>query len=186
MTYLPALYRQKDYPHVTEAEAKAIWLEAKTREIRLFIKILWFTGLRLAEVLNLKAGNLIAEGIDYSLRITRVKKRNPEPEVLPIPRDLGLDIREYIQDADLRPSAKLFSKHENAYRYQVKQCAKRAGIERWQEIHPHCFRHGFIYHKAHQGLHPYLVSRLAGHGSLQVTLGYYHPSQDDLRKAMNL
>lgn len=184
MTYLPAIYHEKDYPHVTEDEAKAIWLEAKSKRIRLFIKVLWFTGLRLCEVLTLKASSLKLDGLDYSLRVIRAKKRKPKPEELPIPKDLGLDIRDYIDSADLRPSDKLFAGHENAYRYQVRECARRAGLENWKDTHPHCFRHGFIYHKARQGLHPYVVSRLAGHGSLQVTLGYYHPTQDDLRKAM--
>lgn len=185
MTYALTIYHPKDYPHVTEAEAEAIWLEARTR-VRVFVKVLWFTGLRLNEVLKLKARDLSREGLDFSLTVTRSKKRKPKPEQLPIPRQLGLDLDDYIEAADIKPSAKLFPGHENSYRYQLKQCARRAGLPNWPEIHPHSFRHGFIYHKASQGVHPFLLSWLSGHSSPQVTFGYYRPSLDDMRRAMEV
>jgi integrase len=172
------------YPHVDEAEAKAIWLEAKTQRYRVFIKTLWFTGLRLAEVLSLKAGDLTRQGLNFSLKIVRVKRKKPMPENLPIPRELGLDIADYIQAADLKPSAKLFPGHRTTYQYQVKVCAKRAGLPNASRIHSHSFRHGFVYHKASQGIHPYILTKLVGHSSLPMTLQYYQPTEDDLRRAM--
>lgn len=184
MTYLPVVYQLKQYPHVTEAEAKAIWLEAKIQKARLFIKILWFTGLRLCEVLQIKAKDLHREGLDFSLTITRAKRKKPIAEDLPITRQLGLDIADYIQSLDIKPSAQLFPGHENTYRYQIHECARRANLSNWRDIHPHCFRHGFVYHKANQKIHPYILSKLVGHSSLQMTLSYYQPTEADLRQAM--
>jgi integrase/recombinase XerD len=186
MTYLPALSgtQIKEYSHVNEREATMIWSEAKQLHIRCFIKTLWFTGLRISEVLRLVARDVRRTGIDYSLSITRSKKRKAQPELLPIPRELGQALDDYIQSADLNPSGRLFSSHENAYRYQVHQLARKAGIENWQKIHPHSFRHGFVYDKASKGVHPYILSKACGHSSLGITLQYYQPSEADLRQAM--
>lgn len=71
MSYLPSLPGQtiKEYPHVTEAEAELIWTEAKTPRIRCFVKTLWFTGLRISEVLRLTVRDVRRTGLDYSLFI---------------------------------------------------------------------------------------------------------------------
>jgi integrase len=186
MTYLPVVRSDpsKVYSHVIEDQAQLIWAEAKSPRVRCFIKSLWFTGLRISEVLRLHSKDLIRRGLDYSLNITRSKKLKANPEVLPIPRELGQALDDYIQSADLKPSAPLFPGHENSYRYQIRECARRAGIENWQTIHPHSFRHGFVYDKAQKGIHPYVLSKLTGHSSLSITLQYYQPTEADLRAAI--
>ena len=54
-----------------------------------------------------------------------------------------------------------------------------------REISPHQFRHGRAYHLVAKGVHPLLVSRALGHASLSSALSYYHPTEDDLRKALD-
>jgi integrase len=186
MTYLPMLpgSHTKEYFHVTENESRLIWTEAKIPRVRCFIKVLWFTGLRISEVLRLTMRDLRRVGLDYSLNITRSKKRKATPELLPIPHELGQSLDDYIQSADLKPSALLFPGHENSYRYQVHKLARKACIENWQKIHPHSFRHGFVYHKAQKGTHPFLLSKMVGHSSLGITLQYYQPTEADMREAM--
>jgi len=188
MTLVPfnagSLKVQDIKPHVTEAEAEMIWSAAKTARTRLFIKALWYTGLRISEVLKLRARDLVFVGMDYNLSVTRAKKKKAKNEELPLPKNFGSELYNYIRDNKLDPANKLFPGHENAYRYQVRECAKRARLNNWQTIHPHMFRHGFVYHKAQQGIHPYVVSKLCGHSSLGITMAYYQPSQSDLREAM--
>lgn len=186
MIYLPALpgTQIKEYPHVSEVEAQLIWTEAKKPRVRCFVKVLWFTGLRISEVLRLTARDVRRTGLHYSLNIIRSKKRKAQPELLPIPRELGQALDDYIQVVDLKPSAYLFPGHENSYRYEVRICAKRAGIENWQKIHPHSFRHGRVYDLASKGTHPYTLSKLMGHSSLGITLQYYQPTEADLRAAI--
>lgn len=186
MNYLPALPgpRIKEFQHVTEVEAQLIWTEATSPRIRCFIKTLWFTGLRISEILRLIARDLKRNGLEYSLSITRSKKAKAVPEFLPIPRELGQALDDYIQAADLKTSASLFPGHENTYRYQVRKLAEKAGLENWRQIHPHSFRHGFVYDKAKKGIHPYVLSKLTGHSSLSITLQYFQPTEADLRQAI--
>lgn len=187
MTYLPMIASTeiKEFPHVTKEQAQLIWGAAKTIMVKCLVKTLWYTGLRISEVLKLTAKDLRHDGNDYSLVITRSKRRKPAPEIFPIPYELGESLDTYITADKLRPTTRLFPDHENTYRYQLRQCAKRAGLENWQKIHPHLFRHGFIYEKVKQNLHPFLVSKLVGHSSLAVTLSYYQPTVEDMRAAMN-
>ena len=180
----PAGTQIKEYPHVIEHAAVAIWTEAKQPRIRCFIKALWYTGLRISEVLRLQAKDVRRVGIDYSLSITRSKKRKAQPELLPIPLELGQSPDDYIQGADLKPSAWLFPGHENSYRYQVRVLARKAGLKNWHKIHPHSFRHGRVYNLASKGIHPYTLSKLMGHSSLGITLQYYQPTEADLREAI--
>ncbi len=187
MNYLPALPgpRIKTYAHVTEGEAMAIWTEAKQPRVRCFVKVLWFSGLRISEVLRLKVIDTRRRALTYSLAITRSKKRQAQVELLPITLGLGQALDDYVLSADLKPSAPLFPGHENGYRYQIRRCAERAGLPNWKEIHPHSFRHGFVYDKAQKGVHPYVLSKLCGHSSLGITLQYYQPTEADLRQAIS-
>ncbi len=185
MNYLPTIYTDKEYDHVTEEEARRIWVAAKVPYVRLFIKTLWFTGLRINEALAIKTKDLMpVENNGFDLAVIREKKRTKTVTVLPIPQELGIELRDYAKTAGLKPSDYFFPGHENAYRYQVKQCAKRAGLQNWQKIHPHLFRHGFVYQKVLDKVHPMVLSRLVGHSSLNTTMEYYKPTREDLRHAM--
>lgn len=180
----------KPLPHVSEVEARAIWLEAVKPHIRYCIKTLWFTGLRISEALHLTVKDIQREGVFFSLAVQTEKlgrkKDGQAPEIdrLPLPREFGLELWEYVVNEGLHGKDHLFPANRSTYWRQIQQCAKKAGLPNWQKIHPHSFRHGFVYAKASQGVHPYILSKLARHRDLRTTLGYYQPSQDDLRQAM--
>jgi integrase len=95
MNYLPALPapRIKEYPHVTEVEGQLIWAEAKSTRVRCFIKVLWFTGLRISEVLRLCGRDVRRSGLDYNMSIIRGKKAHAT--VTAAARELGCS-RRYI------------------------------------------------------------------------------------------
>ena len=191
-SYLP-IPATKEFPRISEVQAQAIWLEAKQPHVRLFFKVLWFTGLRINEVLVLKTSNLRPSGYEWNLLVQRLKKweigrdgkrRRQQAKEMPIARHLAAELHDYITNAKLKLSDKLFPGHENTYRYQLKQCARRAGIENWQEMHPHLFRHGFAYHRVRQRVHPFVLRNLLGHEMLSTTMGYYTPTEEDLREAV--
>ena len=177
----------KDKPAVTEEEAKMIWNAAMKPMIAMLIKVLWYTGLRISEALALTTVSLQREGMDYKLLVWTEKvgkvKGQSKPDALPVPHMLGLDLTDYIRQ-HCSPGSLLFPIHRsNAWR-QIQKCAKLAGLPNWREIHPHSFRHGFIYDKASKGVHPYVLTKLARHRDLKTTLGYFRPTDADLRQAM--
>lgn len=183
---IPPLRRKA---HVTEDEARLIWTTAKKPHVYMLIKLLWHTGLRISEALKLTPNSLIVFAGDYTLLIETEKRRKTKKhqpvakDKLPIPADFGEELRRYSQQ--YKDNDRLFPAHRSTYFRQIQKCAKDAGIDNWQLIHPHSFRHGFVYHKASQGVHPYILSKLARHDDIRTTLGYYEPSENDLRQAMN-
>jgi len=193
--YLQLMPSSEHKSSVTYDQARAIWLEAKQKHVELLIKTLWFTGLRITEALGITGGSLTVDAGEYSLTVTREKqvrrKRRKKnnialtlTEKLPIPRELGLDLREFITRNNIGVAERLFPRHRATYWRQVQQCARSAGLPNWQDIHPHSFRHGFIYDKASKNVHPFLLARLAGHKNVRTTLGYYEPTDRDIREAM--
>jgi len=187
---LPVPYSLKKKPHVTEYEAKEIWLAATKAHVRLLIKVLWYTGFRISEALQITPDRLVKTyPMLYSLLIISGKKRRKPkervlPDEMPIPQQLGIELEEFISDNKLKHNQKLFPSYRQTYWRQIRSCAKKAGLKDWDQIHPHSFRHGFVYDKASKGVHPYVLSQLARHEDLRTTLGYYQPSQDDLRRAI--
>jgi len=72
MTMLPALpgQRIKVFDHVDADDARRIWCECSL-EMAAFVKTLWYTGLRISEVLRLRTTDLKGDGQEYSLVVTR-------------------------------------------------------------------------------------------------------------------
>jgi integrase/recombinase XerC len=175
----------KVFSHFSDAEAAAIIDKADGPKYRYFFMTLLGTGLRIGEVLHIRVKDLI-DGMDgFTLIITREKKgAGVKPERLPIAQELGKRLKDYCHAAKLQPNDLIFDGHPNSYRYALRMAAKAAGLSDWQHVHPHQFRHSFIYSKVSQGIHPLILTRLVGHSSLQVTQQYYAPTENDLRKAM--
>jgi integrase len=177
----------KDKSSVTEEEAKMIWNAANKPMTAMLIKLLWHTGLRISEALALTTASLQRDGLDFKLLVMTEKvgkiKGESNPDILPIPHIFGLDLTDYIRQY-CTPGSLLFPISRSTAWRQIQKCGERAGLTNWREIHPHSFRHGFIYARASKGVHPYVLSKLARHRDLKTTLGYYRPTEADLRSAM--
>jgi len=118
MTYLPVQWKPpvKEYFHVSEAEATAIWMACLKPQYRLFTKMLWFTGLRINEVLAIRFKNVLCGPDGYCLVVTRLKKgQHTHPERLPVSAELGQALRDFAIASKLRD--------------EVKSVARKHGLE---------------------------------------------------------
>jgi integrase len=179
------------HPHVTEEEAKRIWHAVDKIHVRLLIKTLWYGGLRISEACALTVESFENHPGQYAILVMTLKKRQStkrktvqKPDRLPIPDILGDELDQYIRAFKLKPKDRLFPSNRSTYWRQIQAAAQNAGLPHWKEIHPHSFRHGFVYDKAKKGVHPYILTKLARHADLKTTLGYYEPGENDLREAM--
>lgn len=115
---------------------------ADNDEYRLFIAIAFFTGLRLGEILSLR------------VRDVDIKERTIWPERRKFRQDLGGEagrvvmnrmtatmIASYIKRRGLRPDDMLFKSSPSTFQHHIKLIAKRAGIVKWRQMHPHLLRH---------------------------------------------
>jgi integrase len=165
------------FAHVSQQEVDRLTARAKTEQTRLLIKLLWHTGARVSEIIDTRLADL-----DFNkgtLMIRRRKRRKAFAQTIPLPGDLMNAMRLFARARDRR--GRVF----NADRISVFRAVQRLGKQiLGRKISPHQFRHGRAYHLVGKGVHPLLVSRALGHASLSSALSYYHPTEEDLRKAL--
>lgn len=168
-----------EYKHITKEEASQLAAAAPREETRLKIKLLWALGSRVTEVICL----LRVENLHFErsvLNVTRLKRRKRFIQQVPIPRELMNEIRLFVRAKGRR--GRIF-KGDRSSTYRV---IHRLGLKvLGRTISPKHFRHGKAYHMMREKqVHPVIAARVLGHASLSSILSYGHPTEDDLRSAM--
>ena len=64
----------------------------------------------------------------------------------------------------------------------ILELAKKAGIERWQDVHPHTLRHSFATRLLDEGKTIAEVRDLMGHDSIATTNSYVHSAEERRRE----
>lgn len=147
---------------------------------QLFYWLLWETGLRVSEALALTKADLQ----DTTIRIKRLKKREPQPELIPISLSLANALREHAQRVKGR---KLFPFTRAGAWLALRQAARVAGLQR--NIHPHMFRHSLAHRAAGEqwGLSPLaheaVVQQMMGHSDPKYTRKYFQPTKAEVAEA---
>jgi len=139
---------------------------------RALIMVLWRCGLRISELLALRACDITPESVRVlhgkgdKARTVGVDSETAAVVAhwLDRRKALGLTARQPLF-CDLQGN----SLHTNAVRELLKRLATKAGIVK--RVHPHGFRHTFAAHAAKQ-LPIHYVQQALGHSSLEVTSRY--------------
>lgn len=167
------------FDHITESEVDQLIAEAPTRQTRLVLRMLWATGARITEISAICAGDVdIKKAV---VKIRRIKRRKKFIQTLPIPTDLSGELFLWIRSEKLKPRSKLFRCDRKSFYRSVRALGEKV-LSR--KISPKLFRHGKAYKMVSKGTHPLIVSRALGHANLTSALAYYHPTEADLREAM--
>lgn len=155
--------------------------------VRLIIEILYGTGMRLAELINLKME-------DVNLRSGMVKvlgKRNKE-RIIPITTELKTLISNYIQK---RSHILAVPTNENARFLLLTKQGKKLSrsfvygkVKRYLSLvttidkkSPHVLRHTFATHMLNNGADLNAIKELLGHANLSATQVYTHNTVDKLK-----
>lgn len=147
------------------------------------IQLLWDSGARISEVTNLKIEDFDAEQRFLTFKNTK----NHQDRIIPI--------TDYVTKSIL----KLIGGRRNGFIFRgrldapmsrlsaylaLKRRVKVAGINK--NIRPHTFRHHWITSKLDKGVPLPQVQKFVGHTSLSSTSLYYHFTQADLRKVLEI
>ena len=155
---------------------------------KLLLKIFYFTGIRLSELINLKDND-----VDVVNCVLKVLGKGQKERIVPISPSLLQEIRLYIRDksslgqnqiAPLLCSEKgkaLYPKY--VYRIVKKYLGMVSSNERKS---PHILRHSFATHLTNNGAQINAVKDLLGHASLASTQVYTHNSIDKLKEIYRL
>lgn len=202
----------QDYQgYFKDGERKAIYNSAETLRDKILIRLLWVTGRRINEILNIKVHE-----IDFNLKqvTIHVEKKTKKIGV----DELGNSIRgkfdklslSYLDDFTinlLKYYIKSFNITDNMYLFLsdfksdkpitrqrafqiVRRLCEKAGVHKVGDTlpHPHHFRHTFAIDMARKMKSPEDVRKLQmalDHSSLSVTERYLKFSNEEIRGLVN-
>lgn len=150
------------------------------------VELLYATGLRVSELINLKIASLfLNEGI-----IRTIGKGSKE-RLIPMGELAVEKLKVYINNArpkllKTRSSETLFLNYSGkgisrqAFWYLLKKKALTAGIQR--PFSPHTLRHSFATHLLERGADLRSVQALLGHSNISTTQIYTHITRERLKK----
>jgi integrase/recombinase XerD len=167
---------------LTRDEVKRMIDSVKNKKHRLIVKLLYSSGLRLSEVVNLKVGDIeLDEGIGW-VRGGKGKK----DRIFIISGKIVDDLKEQIIRKDEMQF--LFEGWEGAMSPRniqkiVASAAKNAEINK--PVHVHTLRHSFATHLLESGEDIRKIQELLGHTNLSTTQLYTHLTTEDLKKVKN-
>lgn len=147
---------------------------------KLLIEVLYATGIRLSEIINLKQANVNLN----SAQLKVLGKRNKE-RIVPFNDALKQLIETYLQHPEVKSTDYLFVTRNGkklyekfVYRVVNKYLSEVTSI---QKKSPHVLRHTFATHMLNNGADLNAIKELLGHANLSATQVYTHNTVEKLK-----
>jgi integrase/recombinase XerD len=156
---------------------------------RAMLEILYSSGLRVSELVELKIGNVY-----FDIGFLRVIGKGNKERLVPVGRDAMKFLKIYLEEIRVHvPVQKGFESHVFLNRRGrkltrvmifliIKELAARIGLRK--TISPHTFRHSFATHLIEGGADLRAVQEMLGHESITTTEIYTHLDRDYLRQVI--
>ena len=173
--------KDRQLPEVLSKEEVKILIDsAETKKSRLIMSLLYSSGLRVSEVVNLKP-----ENINFSERTGWVRKgKGSKDRLFILSEKLCKDIEIYLKK---RENKYVFSKSKPLTTRNIQKIVKhtreKANINK--RVTPHTLRHSFATHLLEAGTDIRMIQTLLGHASLTTTQMYTHISTEQIKKIEN-
>jgi len=173
--------KDKKLPVVlSHGEVSMILLSISNIKHKAILMLIYSAGLRVSEVVKLKA-----EDIDAERRLIHVKGAKGRKDRYTILSDVALvALKDYLEE--YKPEKWLFSgakpnKYISTRTVQAifEQAKEKADIKK--EVSVHCLRHSFATHLLESGVDLRYIQELLGHKSSKTTEIYTHVSNKNLR-----
>jgi len=154
----------------------------KNLKHKLVLALLYYAGLRLSEVRNLKW-----EDIDFEREVIHVKQAKGEKERVVF---LHKKLKELLMKYGIKKSGIVLVSdrwkryNERTIQQIVKNAARKAGIKK--KVTPHTLRHSFATHLLEARADIRYIQQLLGHKSLRTTQIYTHVANKDIKKLAEL
>ena len=155
------------------------------RRDKLIISLFYGTGIRLAELINLKDRDF--NTAEYLIKV--LGKRNKE-RIVPYPREINQLFNDYLEirnDEIVNNSGYLFvtEKGKQIYEKLVYRVVKSnlARVTSLEKKSPHVLRHTYATHLLNNGADLNAVKELLGHANLAATQVYTHTTFEKLQQS---
>ena len=183
VTRLPYGKRPKLLPAVRSPQQVALFLDTvHDRTIRMVLRTIYATGLRISEALHLTAAQ-----IDSSRMVVRVVGKGQKERLVPLSPRLLEELRAYWRAT--RPTQWMFpgkDRHQPMNPATVQKACKRACRDaRLPRITPHTLRHCHATHLLEAGVDTRTIQALLGHHRIGTTALYTHVTLAGLRQVVS-
>lgn len=152
------------------------------RDIAIF-ELLINTGIRISELIN-----LTIDDVEISERkgILRIIGKGSKYRIVPLNADARRYLKQYLKVRPKDRSRKLFisQKGGGLSRTSVFEMIKKYGELAGVNVHPHMLRHTFATKLVREGTDLSLVQSLLGHKTIQTTVRYTKPSEEEKQRAV--
>lgn len=172
---------EKKIPVVLTKQEVGELIEAtETLKSKLILQLLYSSGLRVSEIVNIKPVDL-----DFNENVGWVRGgKGGKDRMFVFSEKLSKKLERFIKKHDW---VYIFSKDKplttRNIQKIVQRVAMRAGIDK--QVHPHTLRHSFATHLLDSGVDVSVIQRLLGHSSIATTQIYLHISQQQLKGIKN-
>lgn len=166
--------------YLTKEEVRTLIDSAGSDKTKLFIELLYSSGLRVSECANLKV-----DDIDVENKMIKVTAGKGSKDRLTIVSQTVIDhLEKYLQTLELNEKF-IFPGKTGAISVRnvqkaIQLAGKKAGINK--KVSPHVLRHSFATHLLEAGTDIRIIQELLGHAQLSTTQIYTHVSKEQLKK----
>ena len=180
---IPLPKKERSLPEVlTKEEVRKLIESTDTIKSRLIVSLLYSTGLRVSEIVNLKIEDL---NLDDKTGWVR-RGKGSKDRLFVMSEDIAKELKEYFNTRG-KENTYVFSKEKPLTTRNIQKIIKgtkqRAKINK--KVTPHTLRHSFATHLLEQGVDIRIIQTMLGHSSLSTTQVYTHVSSDQLKKVKN-
>ncbi|MFH1425795.1 MAG: site-specific tyrosine recombinase/integron integrase [archaeon] len=180
---IPMPKKERKLPEVLNKEEVRKLIEATdTVKSRLIVSLLYSTGLRVSELVNLKKRD-----IDIKENTGWVRQgKGSKDRLFMMSKDLTDELRGYLERKG-KDYEFVFSKSKPLTTRNIQKILKgaknRAGIDK--KATPHSLRHSFATHLLEGGTDIRTIQTMLGHASLSTTQVYTHISSEQIKRVKN-
>ncbi len=173
--------KDKVLPEVlTKEEVKHLIEMSQTKKSKLILSLLYSSGLRVSELVNLKP-----QDINFEENVGWVRKgKGSKDRIFILSDSLSSNLKSFLSK---RNNSYLFSEKTPLTTRNIQKIVKNARIKSGisKKVTPHTLRHSFATHLLESGNDIRTIQTLLGHSSLNTTQLYTHISSEQLKKVKN-
>lgn len=170
--------------YLTLPEVQAVLKVAEKPRDHLMINLLWQTGCRISELLEIRVEDIDFYGKTLRIRSLKQKVKKGSWRIVPLKGEILGELGGYISQEGLKKGKRLFSiTRQRAYQIVLFYC-KKARIDR-QRSHPHIFRHSFAINCILSGVPVLVLKSWLGHRDINDTLIYTQILARDTKEFIN-
>jgi integrase/recombinase XerD len=152
---------------------------------RTMLELLYATGLRVSELINLKQSQ-----VNFNQGVLRIVGKGDRERLIPLGEEAQRSMRDFIdgprmeillerQTDYLFPTRRGDRMTRQAFWHIIKRYAEKAGVRK--KMSPHSLRHAFATHLLNRGADLRVVQLLLGHSDLSTTQIYTHVARERLK-----